>query len=139
MKLSLYITKIYNSKDYLKPSQIRFAVIDLHKSKQYPANYLCILPRRLNPKLKTPNKFQAMFKEQSKEITKKLLKQALKTTDDLDIKNEIRERLKLLNPKPKNLVKCKVCGKEFQARRYGYRLQNTCYGCLNKARSSQKL
>jgi formylmethanofuran dehydrogenase subunit E len=137
MKLSLHITKNYNSRDYLEPSHIRFAVIDLHRSKQYPANYLCILPRRLNPNLKIQNKFQTMFKEQSQAITKKLLKQALKTTDDQYIKNEIRERLKILNPKPKNLVKCSVCGEEFKARRYGYRLQKTCYGCLNKRRSNQ--
>ena len=66
-----------------------------------------------------------------------LIKQALDTVEDQDIKQELLARLKILNPKPKNLAKCNVCGKEFKARRYGYRLQKTCYGCLNKARSSQ--
>jgi formylmethanofuran dehydrogenase subunit E len=137
MKLSLYIAKNYNTKDYLKPSHIRFAVIDLDRSKHYPTNYLCILPRKLNSNSKNPNKFQIIFKEQSQEITKKLLTKALKTEEDQHIKKEIRERLKILNPKPKNIIKCSVCGEEFKARRYGYRLQKTCYGCLNKRRSNQ--
>ena len=136
MKLSLHITKNYNIKDHLKPSHIRIAVLDQDISDKYPTNYVCILPRRLNPTAKNPNKFQKKFKDQSKKIMKKLLNQALKT-DDPDIKKEIRKRLQILNPKPKNLAKCNICGKKFKARRYGYRVQKTCYGCLNKARSSQ--
>jgi formylmethanofuran dehydrogenase subunit E len=137
VKLSLHITKNYNTREYLKPSNIRFAVIDTDRSKNYPTNYLCILPRKLNPNTKNPNKFQVMFKDQSKELTKKLLKKALRNTDDQDIKKEIQERLKILSPKPKNIVKCSVCGEEFKARKYRYRLQMTCYGCLNKKGSNQ--
>ena len=96
-----------------------------------------MLPRTINPKAKVQNKFVKNYGDKSHSLANKLLKQALKTTDDQDIKKEIRERLKLLNPKPKNLAKCNVCNKEFKARRYGYRKQKTCYGCLNKSRSSQ--
>jgi hypothetical protein len=137
MKLKLHITKNYNAKDYSKPAYMRFAVLDLAISKEYPANFVCMLPRTINPKAKVQNKFVKKYGDKSNALAHKLLKQALQTTDDLDVKTEIRERLKILNPKPKNLVKCIVCGKEFKARRYGYRLQKTCYGCLNKARSSQ--
>jgi hypothetical protein len=98
-----------------------------------------MLPKQINPKAKVQNNFVKKYGDKSQELSKKLLKQALKTTDDQDIKKEIRERLKILSPKPKNLAKCSVCGKEFKARRFGYRLQKTCYGCLNKARSSQAL
>ena len=137
MKLSLYITKNYNIRDYNKPSHIRIVVIDKDISKKYPDNFICILPRTYNPKTKNPNKFQLKYGEQSKQLIEELLNKALTTEEDQAIKRELQKRLKILNPKPKNLVKCSVCGEEFKARRYGYRLQKTCYGCLNKRRSNQ--
>ena len=132
MRLALYITKNLNIKDYTKPAHIKIAVIDKDISKQYPTNYVCILPRTINPNSKTPNKFQKIYGKQSQELVEKLIKQVLDTIEDQDIKNELLARLKLLNPKPKNLVKCKVCGKEFKAKRYNYRRQKTCYECKTK-------
>ncbi len=129
MKLSLYFTKNYNVRDYLKPSHIRIAVIDNDISKKYPTNFVCMLPKTINPNAKNPNKFQIMFKDKSKDLTKKLLNQALENTDDQDIKKELLTRLELLNPKPKNTVKCNVCGKDFQSRKYRYGRQKTCYEC----------
>ncbi len=137
MKLKLHVTKHYTSKSYLNPRSIRFAIVDLDKSKNYPSNYVCMLPRQVYTKAKVQSKFVQKYENQSLKIAKRLLNQALKTTDDQEIKQEIRKRLRLLAPKQKNLVKCKACGKEFKARRYGYRFQKTCYGCLNKLRSSQ--
>jgi hypothetical protein len=137
MKLKLRITKNYNAKDYLKPAYIRIAVIDLTISKKYPANFVCMLPKQVRLNAKVQNNFVKKYGDKSLELVNKLLKQALKTTEDQDIKKELVARLKILNPKPKNMVKCNVCGKEFKARKYGYRLQKTCYGCLNKSRSSQ--
>lgn len=132
MKLSLYITKNYNVKDYTKTAHIRMAVIDKDLSKKYPANFVCLLPRSLNPNAKIPNKFQKKYGNQSQELMKKLIKQALDTVEDQDIKKELLERLKILNPKPKNLTTCNVCGKEFKARRYRYGRQKTCYECKAK-------
>ena len=132
MKLKLYTTKNYNLKDYLKPAHIRVAVIDTDISKVYPANFVCMLPRTFNPNAKTLNKFQEKYGSQSQEIIKKLLDQALKTEDDQDIKQELLKRLKILNPKPKNIVKCSVCGKDFKARKYRYGRQKTCYECSPK-------
>jgi hypothetical protein len=129
MKLKLLITKNYNIRDYLTPSYIRVAVIDTTISKKYPANFVCILPRKINPNAKTPNKFQEKYGSQSKEIIKKLLDQALKTEEDQDIKKELLARLKILNPKPKNIAKCNKCGKEFKFRKYRYGRQKTCYEC----------
>jgi hypothetical protein len=129
MKLKLLITKNYNIRDYLKPAHIRIAVIDTTISKKYPANFVCILPRKINPNAKKPNKFQEKYGIQSQEIIKKLLDKALKTEDDQDIKKELLARLKILNPKPKNTVKCNVCGKDFLARKYRYGRQKTCYEC----------
>jgi hypothetical protein len=138
MKLSLHITKNYNVKDYTKPGYIRIAVIDKDISKQYPSNYVCILPRTINPNARIPNKFQKKYGDKSPELMKKLIKQALDIVEDQDIKKELLARLKILNPKPKNLAKCNICGKEFKPRRYDYRLRKTCYSCLNKSRSSKK-
>lgn len=137
INLKLYITKNYNVSDYTKPGHIRIAVIDKDLSKKYPRNFVCLLPRTINPNARLPNKFQQTYGNQSQELMKKLIKQALDTVEDQDIKKELLARLKILNPKPKNLAKCNECGKEFKARRYGYRIQKTCYECLNKARSKQ--
>jgi hypothetical protein len=124
-------------KDYTKSSHIRIAVIDKDISKKYPENFVCILPRTFNPKSKNPNKFQEKYGNKSKQIIEELLNKALKSEEDQAIKKELLKRLQILNPKPKNIVKCSVCGEEFKARKYGYRLQKTCYGCLNKRRSNQ--
>ena len=138
MNLSLYISKNYGIRRSQKSIYIRVAVIDKDISKGYPANFVCMLPRNLNLNPKKPCKFQQKFGDQSPQIIKKLLDEALKTEDDMEIKKELLKRLKILKPKSKNLVKCNICGKEFKARKYGYRLQRTCYGCLNKRHSSQK-
>lgn len=132
MKLRLRITRNDNLKDYQNKKYLRFAVTDLDISKHYPTNYVCILPRHIYPTAKIPSNFVKKYENQSLEVAKKLLKKALAATDDQDIKQEIRERLKLLQPKPKNIVKCIVCGKEFESRRYRYGIRKTCYGCKSK-------
>ena len=98
MKLSLYITKNYNIKNYTKPAHIRIAVIDTDMSKKYPDNFVCILPRTYNPNSKNPNKFQLKYGEQSKQIIEELLSKALTTEEDQAIKRELLKRLKILNP-----------------------------------------
>ena len=132
LNLSLHITKNYNIKDYIKPAYIRIAVIDKNISKEYPANFVCILPKTINLKAKTPNKFQEKYKDKSQEIIKNLINQELKTTDDQDIKRELLARLKLIDPKPKNMVKCNICGKEYKTRKCRYGTQKTCYECKAK-------
>jgi len=132
LNLKLHITKNYNIKDYNKPGYIRIAVIDTDISKEYPANFVCMLPKTFNPNAKIQNKFQEKYGNQSKEIIKKLLDHALKTADDQDLKKELLKRLKILNPKPKNMVKCNVCGEEFKSKTFRYGKQKTCYECRAK-------
>lgn len=132
MNLTLHVSKNYNVKDYLKSSHIRIAVIDLDISNKYPSNFVCILPKTINPNAKLKNKFQKKYGSDSEKIIRKLLNQALKTNDDQDIKKELLERLNILNPKPKNIIKCKNCGKDFYARKFRYGLQKTCYECKAK-------
>ena len=131
------MTKNINVRDYQKPSHIKMAVINTDISNHYPANFVCILPKINNPNAKTPNKFQEKYGNQSQEIIKKLLNQALKKTEDQDIKKELLARIKLLNPKPKNMVKCNMCGIEFKARKYQYGTQKTCYECKTKKYSNK--
>ena len=136
--LGLYITKNLDSITYNKSNYIKFAVVNLNNSKEYPLNFLCVLPRNINPNAKMLNKFQEKFGSQSQEIAKNLLEQELKTTEDQDIKNEINERLRLLYPKPKNVAKCNGCGKDFEYRKYNYGRQKTCRECRNKKRPNQE-
>ena len=64
MNLSLHLSKNYNVRDYLKPAHIRIAVINQEISKEYPANFVCMLPRKINPNAKKPNKFQQKYGNQ---------------------------------------------------------------------------
>ena len=132
MKLKLHITKNKNLKDYQTGKYLRFAITDLEISKNYPENFVTILPKQIQTTAKIKSNFVKKYKNESVKIAIKLLKQELKATDDKDIKNEIRERLKILNPKPKKLVKCNKCGRDFQARKFGYRTQKICYACVSK-------
>ena len=113
MKLRLYTSKRYDESDYNQARYIRFAVIDLDKSKKYPENYVCMLPQkpRANGKARTQNIFSELFGKDSLELAKRLLAETLKAEDDSEIKAEIEKRLRLLEPKPAFQVKCRVCGK----------------------------
>lgn len=132
MKLTLHITKNYKMEDYSKSSHIRIAVIDKDISKKSPDNFVCILPRTLAKTSKNLNQFQQKYGDKSKQIIEQLLNKALKSEEDQAIKKELQERLRILKSKPKNLSKCKNCGKDFPAKRYGYRFQNICYECKAK-------
>lgn len=138
MKLKLFTAKkYYNSESYVKPNRIKFAVIDLDISRKYPENFVCILPRNINLKIKDQNQFQEKFKEHSLDVAKQLLNKALVKEKDQDLIKEINNRLEILNPKPKNIAKCNRCGKDFQPRKFGYAIQKTCYNCWKKSRSEE--
>ncbi len=79
--------------------RIRFAVIDLKKSDSYPANFVCILPAYFTKNNDRESPFLKLFGDRSYETAKTLLAEALKETDDPEIKVEIRKRLKLLETK----------------------------------------
>ena len=56
----------------------------------------------------------------------------------MDIKKEIMDRLKLLDPKPKHVAKCNEWGKDFEYRKYRYGRQKTCRECRSKKRPNQE-
>jgi hypothetical protein len=100
MKLSLSIFKRNELNDYSRRDYIKFAVVDLETSKEYPANFVCILPRDVRSTGKNPTNFERKFGDKSLELARKLLKRALRVERDREVKVEIRERLNLLEPKP---------------------------------------
>ena len=108
-----------------------FAVVDLNKSKSYPSNFVCMLPLKMQ-KGKIANVFGELFGDKSLDVAMGLLKDALKRENDFEVKAELERRLKLIDPKQVNLVKCSVCGKQFQLYRVKKFKQNFCPDCLNK-------
>jgi hypothetical protein len=106
----------------------RFAVVDSDKS-----NFICMLPSQISVDQKKNNVFSKMFGEKCEEQAKTLLTHALLGENDSDIKNEIERRLKLLDPKTINQIKCSSCGKLFQPRRIKRFKRNYCQECMNKS------
>ena len=116
----------------------RFAVLDVSKAKGYPANFVCMLPVKVEQrKGKIVNVFGELFGDKSVDFAIGLLNDALKTESDVEVKTEIERRLKLIDPKQINLVKCCQCKKSFQPRKIRKYKQNFCDDCL-KARYGQR-
>ena len=137
MKLRLYASKQEDAKDYYNRSHIRLAVIDLGKSENYPANFVCMLPYQPSVNGKVNNIFSKLFGKDSLELAKQLLNEALKTERDLEIKANIEERLKLLEPKSPVQVKCCVCGNFFEPKRRRFK-EKICQECTQKKYAIQK-
>ena len=137
MNLRLRISKNDDAKDYFQGRYIRFAVVDLDKSKNYPANYVCMLPLQPRADGKVHNVFSELFGDESLELAKRLLNKALKTETDPEIKIEIEKRLKLLEPKQPIKVKCRACGNFFEPERRRFK-QRICQECRQKRYSVQK-
>lgn len=96
MNLKLRITKHYSSDSYIKPKHIRFAIIDLDRSPDYPINFVCNLPKSIKLKERQPSNFSKIFGEKKVDVARNLLNAALENEDDLEIKAEIETRLKTL-------------------------------------------
>jgi hypothetical protein len=100
MNLSLSIFKREDLNNYSGKKDIRFAVVDLDRSRKYPINFVCILPKHIKANGRRHSKFERKFGDKSFYLAKKLLKRSLKSENDWEVKDEIRERLDLLKPKP---------------------------------------
>jgi predicted Zn-ribbon and HTH transcriptional regulator len=87
---------------------------------------------------KIDSAFLKLFGDKSSEQAESLLKSALETEDDSEVKAEIERRLKLLEPKGVNPVKCSRCGKLFQPRRIKRFKNNFCEECMKKRFGSQE-
>ena len=132
MNAKLYIFKRDDIRDYSMRNHIHFAVVDVDRSKDYPLNFVCVLPQQMSVMVKQSSAFAKIFGDQSLQVAKKLLTDALENEDDTEIKSEIEKRLKLLEPKQPLQVKCRVCGKMFQPKYFRRYYPKTCQECNKK-------
>lgn len=95
LKVRLLVLKHEDSDDYTGSKYLRFTFVDLDKDKNYPLNFVCLLPTRVNS-MDRSSMFVGIFGEKCVEVAKELLTNALKSEDDDSIKLEIERRLKLL-------------------------------------------
>ncbi len=115
MNLRLSIFKREELNDYPHRHYIKFAVVDLEKSEEYPSNFVCILPKNIKAKSGYYTKFERRFGNKSLDLAKKLLKRSLKAEKDWEVKAEIRERLELLKPKSqRNIRKNRLSFRSFK-------------------------
>ena len=132
MGCKLQVFKV-DSKEHNSKRSYRFAVVDNNKSNSYPANFVCMLPLRLySGKTNKGSVFGELYQEKSLDFAIGLLNAALVTEKDSEIITEIEKRLKLIDPKQINVIKCGQCKKAFQPRKIRRFKQNLCDECLKK-------
>ncbi len=133
MKLQLLITKreITHHKTITKTKYL-FAVIDLDKSKQYPQNFVSVLPKNIKTGDKPSNKFEELFGKDSIEMANQLLKKALRSRPDSETTKAIRDRLRTLGTKPVIKAQCRDCGKPFDLDKRKFRKYKLCLECYRK-------
>ena len=95
MNLKIYAIK--NGAQQL--DRIQLVVVDLDKSKRYPLNFVCVLPRYFRILEKRSSKFAKLFGEKSLSIAKKLLIDARRNEDDPEITTVINKRIKDIDSK----------------------------------------
>ena len=98
MRPQLLILRNNDARDYSAAEHLRFVVVDLDRAKEYPANFVCMLPIRLSFNDNKSTIFERTFGKNSLSLAKKLLADSLKSEADVDFKTEIERRLKLFDP-----------------------------------------
>ncbi len=91
--------KLYAIKNGSQINRIQLVVVDLDKSKYYPLNFVCVLPRYFRILEKRSSKFAKLFGEKSLCMAKKLLFDAQHNEDDPEIKTVINKRIKDIDSK----------------------------------------
>ena len=117
---------------YYAWNHLRFAVVDLNKSKSYPENFVSMLPMRIDSDGKIPSAFTKLFGNKSLKIARGLLTESLKKEHGSEIKAEVERRLNLLEPNPVIHIKCRVCKKFFQILKDKARNQRICLECMKR-------
>jgi hypothetical protein len=128
----LRISKFDNVADHSVGKRFRFAVVDLNRGKDYPVNFVCLLPSQLKPEGKDSSVFRRVFGKESLLVAKRLLEDALKKEDEPEVRSEIERRLRLLKPKPAIEKTCVSCGKLFTTESRKWFKQKFCPSCFKK-------
>jgi len=113
-------------------NHLRFAVVDLSKSKSYPENFVSMLPMRIDSGGKIPSVFTKFFGDKSLKIARGLLTESLKKEHGSEVKAEIERRLNLLEPNPVIHIKCIVCTKFFKTQKERAFKQKICPECMKR-------
>jgi len=99
MKTSLYLSKKQNGQTEFKmKTDVQVVVVDLDKSKDYPLNFFCVLPRTLISSGKHSTAFVKIFGNSSVEVGRKLVQKALRREKDDEYRKELAKPLKALQP-----------------------------------------
>jgi hypothetical protein len=106
----------------------RFAVIDPNKPKGYPANFVCILPKKIVDPGKAVSAFGKIFGDKSSEYAVELLREALAQTKDDKVRLELEKRIRILELEGPRL-KCRLCKKEFDEYSRIKRKRRLCKNC----------
>ncbi len=137
MKLRLAVSKKPMNRASGFTEEFVFTVVDLDKAENYPLNFVCLLPKKLEKGGKPSSKFLNIFGKESSQIAIKLLSNALRKEKDVLVQNEIEKRLNTLQPQPTTKAKCVRCGCVFEPKKFGRFLQKVCQKCRNKNEPSQ--
>ena len=131
MKLELSTSVKWTTRASQDKQEIIFAVIDLDKAETYPANFVCLLPKRLETG-RNNSKFHEIYGKSSQQIATKLLTKALRSEGSPQVKNEIEKRLKAIQQKPIQKANCIDCSCVFMTKRAGPYVQRICQTCRSK-------
>lgn len=140
VKLKLSISKRYVNSRSGSEGKLVFSVLDMDRSGSYPRNFVCVLPRNLDSRGgSSGSQFCKIYGSESGQVAVDLLTAGLKGRDSFEVKDEIRKRLRALEPMHVVSVKCVVCGCVFEPKKYRYRsyVQRVCQECRNKNKPSQ--
>jgi len=96
MNLKLYAIKKENHNFDIC---IQLVVVDLDKSKHYPINFVCVLPKYLRLLEKRSSNFAKIFGEKSINTAKKLLSEAKRSEQDPEIQKVIGKRIREIDSK----------------------------------------
>ncbi len=91
MDLKLYAMRKGNQN---RNGCIQLVVVDLDKSKRYPINFVCVLPKYIRLLEKRSSKFAKIFGGQSLRVAKNLLVEAKDKEENPEIQKAINKRIK---------------------------------------------
>lgn len=96
MNLRLYAIKKENNHF---DSCVQLVVVDLDRSKRYPLNFVCVLPKYLRLLEKRSSNFAKIFGDRSVRTAKNLLSEAKNYEHDPEIQKVIGKRIREIDSK----------------------------------------